>query len=130
MAQDAHTQGSKLLIVDDSKVSRMRIRAFFTAHCPSWVVQEAGTGDEAIAISREWVPDYVTLDVNMPGISGFEAAPQIIAANPAVRVIMLTANIQESSKQMAASLHLNFVAKPATEASLQQALDYMLVAPQ
>lgn len=129
MAQDTGTQGSKLLIVDDSKVSRMRIRAFFTAHCPSWAVQEAGTGDEAIAMSREWVPDFVTMDVNMPGISGFEAAPQIIAIHPAVRVVILTANIQESSKQMAASLNLSFVAKPATEASLQQALDYMLVAP-
>ena len=129
MAQDMNTQGSKLLIVDDSKVSRMRIRAFFTAHCPSWEVQEAGTGDEAIAINRDWAPDFVTMDVNMPGMSGFEAAPQIIAANPEVRVIMLTANIQESSKQMAASLKLNFVAKPATEVSLQQALDYMLVTP-
>lgn len=128
MAQDVNTQGSKLLIVDDSKVSRMRIRAFFAAHCPSWVLQEAGTGDEAISISREFLPDFVTMDVNMPGISGFEAAPQIIALNSNVRVVMLTANIQESSKQMAASLNLNFVAKPATEASLQQALDYMLVA--
>jgi two-component system chemotaxis response regulator CheY len=126
MAQDTNTQGSRLLIVDDSKVSRIRIRAFFTAHCPSWDIQEVGTGDEAIAINREWAPDFVTMDVNMPGMSGFEAAPQIMALNPKVRVIMLTANIQESSKQMAASLKLNFVAKPATEASLQQALDYML----
>jgi CheY-like chemotaxis protein len=92
------------------------------------VIQEAGTGDEAISMSREFVPDFVTMDVNMPGMNGFEAAPQIIALSPGVRVVMLTANIQESSKQMAASLNLNFVAKPATEASLQQALDYMLVA--
>lgn len=127
MPQDVGTQGSKLLIVDDSKVSRMRIRAFFAMHCPSWVVQEAATGDEAIGMSRAFQPDFVTMDVNMPGISGFEAAPQIIAINPRVRVVMLTANIQESSKQMAASLNLSFVAKPATEASLQQALDYLLV---
>ena len=126
MAQDSNMQGSKLLIVDDSKVSRMRIRAFFAAHCPSWVIQEAGTGDEAISMGREFVPNFVTMDVNMPGMSGFEAAPQLIAQNPGVRVVMLTANIQESSKQMAASLNLSFVAKPATESSLQQALDYML----
>jgi hypothetical protein len=41
---------------------------------------------------------------------------------------MLTANIQESSRQVAASLNLNFVAKPATETSLQQALNYLVVA--
>lgn len=126
MAQDALTQGSKLLIVDDSKVSRMRIRAFFSTHCPSWTIYEAATGDESIRMSRELLPDFVTMDVNMPGISGFEAAPQIIAIDPKVRIVMLTANIQESSKQLAASMNLSFVAKPATEASLQQALDHML----
>lgn len=126
MAQDANTPGSKLLIVDDSKVSRMRIRAFFDNHCPSWTVQEAGSGDEALKLCEGFVPDFVTMDVNMPGISGFEAAPRIVAMNPAVRVVMLTANIQESSKQLAASLQLNFVAKPVTEASLQQALNFML----
>ena len=127
MAQDASTQGCKLLIVDDSKVSRMRIRAFFSSHCPSWQILEAATGDESVNVSGEFQPDFVTMDVNMPGISGFEAAPQIIATCPRVRIVMLTANIQESSKQMAASMNLNFVAKPATEVSLQQALDYMLV---
>jgi hypothetical protein len=40
---------------------------------------------------------------------------------------MLTANIQEGSRQLAASMRLNFVAKPATEISLQQALDYLLL---
>lgn len=129
MAQDMNTQGGKLLIVDDSKVSRMRIRAFFDNHCPSWLIQEAASGDEALQLCAEFVPDYVTMDVNMPGISGFEAAPRILEINPLARVVMLTANIQESSKQMAASLHLRFVAKPVTEASLQQALNYMLVTP-
>lgn len=126
MAQDGSTAGRKLLIVDDSKVSRLRIRTFFAAQCPSWAIQEAGTGDEAVAICRESAPDYVTMDVNMPGISGFDAAPQIIAMNPNTRVVMLTANIQESSKKLAASLNLSFVAKPATEASLQQTLDFLV----
>lgn len=128
MAQDGNTQGRQLLIVDDSKVSRMRIRAFFDNHCPSWVVREAASGDEAITMCAASAPDYVTMDVNMPGINGFEAATRILAINPEARVVMLTANIQESSKQMAASLQLNFVAKPVTETSLQQALDFMLVA--
>lgn len=126
MAQDGIAEGKKLLIVDDSKVSRMRIRAFFVNHCPTWMIDEAGTGEEAVRSCESSMPDFVTMDVNMPGISGFEAAQRILEINPAARVIMLTANIQESSKQMAASLQLNFVAKPATEASLQQALNHML----
>ena len=116
MSQDETSLVRKLLIVDDSKVSRMRIRAFFASHCPQWTA----TNDQ---------PDFVTMDVNMPGMSGFEAAQPMLMRSSAIRVVMLTANIQESCRQVAASLRLNFVAKPATETSLQQALDYLL-APQ
>lgn len=123
-----HTALGKLLIVDDSKVSRMRIRAFFVVHCPAWEIQEAGTGDEAIALASSFQPDYVTMDVTMPGMSGFEAADLLQMHNPNVRVVMLTANIQESSKKLAALRHIGFVAKPATETSLGQALEFLLEA--
>lgn len=129
MSLDETSQAPKLLIVDDSKVSRMRIRAFFAIHCPQWRIEEAASGDEAIAFSASFQPDFVTMDVNMPGISGFEAAERLMEQHPKVHVVMLTANIQESSRRQAASLRLNFVAKPATEASLQQTLTYLL-APQ
>jgi CheY-like chemotaxis protein len=126
MSLEEDSQVRKLMIVDDSKVSRMRIRAFFTAHCPDWVVQEAGSGDEALTIAAEFQPHFVTMDVNMPGISGFEAAEKLMASHSDIRIVMLTANIQESSRKQATSLQLNFVAKPATEVSLQQALDHLL----
>lgn len=126
MPQDESSQQRKLLIVDDSKVSRMRIRAFFATKCPQWRISEAASGDEALVLAANEQPDYVTMDVNMPGMSGFETAQLMLARNPDIRVVMLTANIQESCRQVAASLRLNFVAKPATEASLTQALDYLL----
>ncbi|MCF8154661.1 MAG: response regulator [Rhodoferax sp.] len=126
MSQEEVSLARKLLIVDDSKVSRMRIRAFFTSHCPNWTIQEAGSGDEAIAMAAGVPPDFVTMDVNMPGMSGFETAQLMLVRNPDIRVVMLTANIQEGSRKTAESLQIHFVAKPATEASLQQALDYLL----
>lgn len=126
MEQEVASMARKLLIVDDSKVSRLRIRVFFAAHCPHWTIQEAGSGDEALVIAAKNPPDFVTMDVNMPGMSGYETAQLMLARNPAIRVIILSANIQESSRQVAASLQLRFVAKPATEESLLQALNYML----
>ena len=126
MAQEDVSLTRKLLIVDDSKVSRMRIRAFFTAHCPNWRVQEAVSGDEALVMAASDKPDYVTMDVNMPGMSGFETAQLMLARDADIRIVMLTANIQESSRQVAASLRLNFVAKPVTEASLTLALNFLL----
>lgn len=126
MSLDKKSSVCKLLIVDDSKVSRMRIHAFFTKHCPQWVIQEAESGDEALSMAARDQPDFVTMDVNMPGMSGFETAQMMLMRSQSIRIVMLTANIQESSRKVAASLHLNFVAKPTTEASLQQALDYLL----
>lgn len=126
MSLDETNEVRKLMIVDDSKVSRMRIRAFFVGQCPAWQIQEAGSGDEALLMAAESKPDFVTMDFNMPGVTGFDAAGKLRALDPAVRIVMLTANIQESSRQQAAALGLNFVAKPATEASLQQALNFLL----
>jgi len=117
-----------LLIVDDSKVSRMMIKHKVSQLQPEWAVLEAGTGDEAIAMVRDHTPDFVTMDVNMPGINGFEAAAQIRQIHPACRIAMLTANIQESSRSKAAELNVTFVQKPATEAAIRQAIDYFLAA--
>lgn len=126
MPAEEKSQARRLLVVDDSKVSRMRIRAFFANHCPMWAIQEAASGDEALQMAANESPDFVTMDVNMPGMSGFETAQLLQARAPGVRIVMLTANIQESSRQVAASLQLNFVAKPVTEASLQTALDFLV----
>ena len=53
MTQDKAGLQRKLLIVDDSKVSRMRIHAFFAAHCPEWKVEEASSGDEALVMAAQ-----------------------------------------------------------------------------
>jgi CheY-like chemotaxis protein len=129
MSLDETSQARKLLIVDDSKVSRMRIRAFFASHCPTWHIEEAGSGDEAIASSASFQPDFVTMDVNMPGISGFEAAELLMERHPKVHVVMLTANIQESSRVQALALNATFIKKPATEPVVREAVDYFLAAP-
>ncbi|GAB4215915.1 MAG: hypothetical protein Fur007_14930 [Rhodoferax sp.] len=115
-----------LLVVDDSKVSRMMIKNHVTKLQPDWTVIEAASGDEAIALAKAQRPNFITMDVNMPGISGFEAVARIRAFDPDVRIAMLTANIQESSREKAAALKVTFVQKPATEAAVRQAVDYFV----
>ena len=120
----AHT----LLIVDDSKVSRMMIKNKVSQLQLGWTVLEAGTGDEAVAMVRATPPDFITMDVNMPGINGFEAVAQIRQFNSTSKIAMLTANIQESSRVKASDLNVTFVQKPATEPAIRQAIDYFLAA--
>jgi len=54
------------------------------------VVGEAADGAEAVRASRRLRPNVVPMDVRMPGTDGIEAARQIVAESPQVRVIILT----------------------------------------
>ena len=120
----AVTSVKKLLIVDDSKVSRMIIRAHVLAKHPEWIISEAASGNDAVALVDTDLPDYCSMDINMPGISGTDAAKQILAKYPSVRMVLFSANIQETYQTRAASLGIIFVAKPVTEKSIAQALDH------
>jgi len=119
----------KILIVDDSSVSRMIIRGRVAILQPEWDVLEAANGDEAIAVVAAEQPDYITMDVNMPGMTGFEATERIRQTNSTARIVILTANIQGSSRGKAAQLSVHFVQKPVTQAAIQQVVDYFLAVP-
>lgn len=62
----------KVLIVDDEPLARDRVREFLKGEAGVEVVGECGNGREAIAAVRTHAPDLVFLDVQMPGMSGFE----------------------------------------------------------
>lgn len=115
----------RLLIVDDSRVSRLMIRARVQAAHPDWLVDEAASGDEALGKVEQLAPEYVTMDVNMPGLNGFDAADQLHKIAPNTRIVMLTANIQESSRTRAQSNGLSFVQKPITDASMLQVFAHL-----
>jgi len=116
------------MIVDDSRVSRMIIRSKVASLGLGWELQEAASGDEALEQARQWLPDFVTMDVNMPGISGFEAAQRLRELLPQVCVVLLSANVQESSRERAAQLGVKFVPKPVTEAAIVQAVQHFQAA--
>ncbi|MBI5439231.1 MAG: response regulator [Nitrosomonadales bacterium] len=113
-----------LLIVDDSRVSRMMIRAFVLAKHPQWIVIEAVSGNEALEIVDRDTPNYCTMDINMPGLIGTEAAAQILAKYPGIRIAIFSSNIQEAHRTRAAALGARFVAKPVTERTVAQALEF------
>lgn len=111
-----------LLIVDDSRVARMMARAIVSSLHPGWTVLEAASGEEAISALATQTPDYITMDYNMPGIHGVDAAREILQRVPHCRIVIFSANIQESISRQAEELGLRFVAKPITENSVKQAL--------
>ena len=113
-----------LLIVDDSRVSRIMIRTFSLAKYPQWIIIEAASGNEALEIVDRDTPNYCTMDINMPGIIGIDAAEQILAKYPGIRVAIFSSNIQQSHQTRATALGARFVAKPVTEKSVAQVLEF------
>ena len=113
-----------LLIVDDSRMSRMLIRAIITDIRPNWRIIEASTGDESIKLVEEHSPNFVSMDVNMPGISGLEAAGRIRIRHPEIKIVLCTANIQESTREAASKVGIHFVPKPITAATIGYAVAF------
>jgi two-component system chemotaxis response regulator CheY len=113
-----------LLIVDDSRVSRMMIRTLVTAQRPQWEILEAVSGDEALAMLTTSVPDHITMDINMPGSLGTDVAERIMHDHPALRMVLFTANVQGSHQARALAMGVKFVPKPVTEKTVKQALTF------
>lgn len=113
-----------LLIVDDSRMSRMLIRAIITDMRPTWRIIEASTGDESVKLAEAHLPNFVSMDVNMPGISGLEAAGRIRIRHPEMRIVLCTANIQESTREAASKVGIHFVPKPITATTIGDAVAF------
>jgi two-component system, chemotaxis family, chemotaxis protein CheY len=84
-----------VMIVDDSLFMRKMLRDLLEKEGYQ-VVAEASDGDEAVARYRETRPQLTTLDIVMPNKTGIEALQEIIAYDPAARVVMCSAVGQES----------------------------------
>jgi CheY-like chemotaxis protein len=109
-----------VLVVDDSRISRMLSRQFLAQKQPSWTIAEAASGEEAIARLDGLTPDLVLLDLNMPGMGGLAAVDKIQAKCPTARITLLTANVQDAIQDKAKTLGIGFAAKPITEERIDQ----------
>ena len=81
----------QILLVDDHPVVRDGLRAMLGLEPDFQIVGEANNGVEAVRQVAQLLPDVVLLDLEMPELDGVAALEQIRAANPASRVIILTA---------------------------------------
>jgi len=115
---------STVLIVDDSRVSRLLTRQHIQVRHADWVVEEAANGDEAIAKAKGLQPDLVLLDVNMPGMNGVDAAAALRVMLPNAHISLLTANVQAATRQRAQEIGVGFMEKPITAERIAQ-----LIAP-
>ena len=84
------TAPARVLLADDHAVVRHGLRLVLDAEPDLRVVAEAGDGHAAVARAAAEHVDLAILDVSMPGLSGLDAAAELAAGEPPVRVVILS----------------------------------------
>jgi NarL family two-component system response regulator LiaR len=84
-----------VLIVDDHLLVRQGVRAFLETQPDIRVLGDAGSGQEAVQLATELVPDVVLMDLVMPGMDGVEATRLLRRTSPRSQVLVLTSYHQD-----------------------------------
>ena len=113
-----------LMIVDDSKVSRMMIKAIVIDKHPHMTILEAGDGQEAMDLSEGKNIDFYSVDYNMPVMDGIEFISTMRDKKPGSKFALLTANIQEATHTKAREIGAICINKPISEKCIVEMLEY------
>lgn len=84
-----------VMLVDDHELVRSGVRRLLDDTPGIRVVEEAASGEDALARITEVHPDVLLMDVNMPGIGGLEATRKLLQMDPALRIIVCTVHAEE-----------------------------------
>ena len=113
----------KVLIVDDEKPARDRLRQLIADFGSHEVVAEAANGEQALSMAVTYDPDVVLLDIRMPGVDGIETAHHLngMASPPAV---VFTTAYDEYAIDAFEARAIGYVLKPVRRERLEKALEH------
>ena len=95
------TEPTRIVVVDDHPLFRDGVVHSLAAEPDFAVVGQAASGEEALRLARDLLPDVVLLDIGIPGWDGLITAEKITTACPATRIVMLTV-VEDEDKLLAA----------------------------
>jgi len=114
------------MIVDDSNLIRRRIERSQQIDRLA-VVGTAANGREAIGVFKRTQPDVVTMDLTMPEMDGIACVEQLLALNPKVLILVVSALADKDTAVEAIEKGANgFLCKPFTDRQLNDALEELL----
>ena len=116
-------QNRRILIVDDESLARQRLRRFLADADSAFILAEADGGLSAVAAIRDFRPEILFLDVEMPGLNGFEVLAQF-EERPFV-VVFQTA-FDEFAVRAFEEAACDYLLKPFTPTRFRAALDRAL----
>jgi len=112
-----------VLLVDDHPVVREGLRGMINAENDLTVVGEAGSGAEAVAMADSLRPDVILMDLRMPDVDGVTATARILAAQPEIRVLVVTTYDSDTDILRAVEAGASgYLLKDASRAELAEAV--------
>lgn len=86
---------AKILIIDDHSIIRVGIAFLIRQEIPSATIDEAKSGDAAVALLKKNTYDLVILDVNIPGTDTIDFISYLLTATPHLNILIFTMNPEE-----------------------------------
>ena len=90
----AAIRGTRVLLADDHQVVRMGFRLLLEG-AGATVIAEAASGEEAVRLVDDLAPDFLIMEVSMPGVGGLASLERLRAAGNKTKVLMLSAHHDE-----------------------------------
>jgi two-component system, LytTR family, response regulator LytT len=119
----ATTTSITALIVDDEQLAREELKYLLDTSGNVEIVAEGANGVEAVELIREYQPDVVFLDVQMPGLDGFAVLKKLIEHHdPLPQIIFATAFDQYAVRAFDVNA-IDYLLKPFDKNRVLQALD-------
>jgi NarL family two-component system response regulator LiaR len=84
-----------VMIVDDHEMVRRGACSYLEAQPEISVVAQAGSGEDAVKLAQEFIPDVVLMDLVMPGMDGVETTRRVKNISPRTQIIILTSFHQD-----------------------------------
>jgi two-component system, LytTR family, response regulator len=112
----------KAVVVDDEQLAREELCYMLEKMGDVEVLAQAGNGLEAVGIVERFSPDVVFLDVQMPGLSGFEVAHRLIQTGTSPNIIFVTAFDKHAIEAFEVNA-VDYLLKPVDGIRLEQALE-------
>ena len=108
----------KTILVEDERLAREELKSLLKDYLEIDIIGEAKNGEEGIALIKEQKPDLVFLDINMPGMNGFEMLKHL---DEIPRVIFVTAYDEYALKAFEVNA-LDYILKPVDPERLREAI--------
>ena len=110
------------VVVDDEQLAREELCFLVDQVGGVEIIGQAGNGLEAVQLIEQLEPDVVLLDVQMPGLGGFEVAREVVGKQPATQIVFVTAFDQYAIEAFEVNA-VDYLLKPVEPSRLQQAIE-------